>query len=402
MVEIEQQIIWGLVAWAVLLFFSAAEGAFVGANRLLVEVDRKQHRLYDRILGQLVDQALRTEDTALWGRIFATVWAVVVWLSVEWWGSGVAFVGQVVVVALVVVASRWLATVWVRTAPNDYLRWCGPVLWLFYWIFYPLTWARRSVEKPDDEEAEEEQDELQSLLRQGDQEENDEELKLLSNALEFAQKKVRDCMIPRVDTTAFELGGSVNELRRLFVETQFSRIPVYDGSIDRVVGYVASRRLFERPATVEEVLLPVIYVPEAGDVQDLLAELIKSRSSLAVVLDEFGTTAGMVTLEDLLEEIFGEIDDEHDERPLLERTVADGEYLVVGRTPIRTANEKYGLALPESEEYSTLAGWLIHTAGEIPEVGDEFEHQGARLRVVRASGSRIAMVRVARVTEHQN
>lgn len=395
--EVEQQIIWGLISWGVLLFFSAAEEAFVGANKLLVEVDRKQHRLYDRILGRLVDQEARTEQTALWGRIFATVWTVVVWLSVDWWGSGWAFVGQVVVVAFGVVASRWLSTAWVRTAPNIYLRWCAPVLWLFYWLFYPLTWRGGGVEKLDQEEAEEEQDELQSLLRHGDQVENDEELKLLSNALEFSQKKVRDCMIPRVDTTAFELGGSVEELRRLFVETQFSRIPVYDGSIDKVVGYVASRRLFERPATVDEVLMPVIYVPEAADVQDLLAELIKSRSSLAVVLDEFGSTAGMVTLEDLLEEIFGEIDDEHDERPLLERTVADGQYLVAGRTPIRVANEKYGIGLPESEQYDTLAGWLIHTAGEIPEVGDEFEHEGARLRVVRASSSRIAMVRVGRV-----
>ena len=388
----ETQIVWGIVSWALVAFFSAAEEAFVEANKLLVEVDRKQHRL----LGRLVDHERRTEATALWGRVLSTVWAVLVWLGVRWCGDGGwAFAAEAAAVALGLVATRWVVAAWVRTAPNVYLRWLAPVLWAFYWVFYPLTWPRREEQK---QEAEEEQDELHELLRQSDADENDEEqeIKLLSNALEFAQKKVRDCMIPRVDTTAFGLGGSVEELRRLFVETQFSRIPVYDGSIDKIVGYVASRRLFERPATVEEVLMPVIYVPEAADVQDLLAELIKSRSSLAVVLDEFGATAGMVTLEDLLEEIFGEIDDEHDERPLLERTVAQGEYLLAGRTPIRTANEKYGIGLPESDAYDTLAGWLIHTAGEIPEVGDEFEQGAWRLRVVRASGARVALVKVSR------
>lgn len=199
---------------------------------------------------------------------------------------------------------------------------------------------------------------------------------------------------PRVDIEAIDRNCSVEEARQRFVDTQFSRLLVYDGNIDHVIGFIHNKSLLQYPQTILDVLKKVEYVPESMPTRRLLSIFIKKHHSVAVVIDEFGGTAGMVTIEDILEEIFGEIEDEHDSQELVEKKINDREFLFSGRLEIEAINEKYGIGLPESDDYDTLAGYVISVYQGIPEAGETIMTDRMRIRILRTDASKIELVRI--------
>ncbi|MEG0655946.1 MAG: hemolysin family protein [Mucinivorans sp.] len=373
-----------------------------------MEIDKKHSAVYERIVNVFLSSPAQYISSILVGNNIAlVVFSLFMSRLLYPAGGGNLIVETLVSTVVVVVVAEFMPKALVRSAPNFYLRIFIVPLYFFYWLFYPIarfaTFLSRvllrmvglRVEKRDEVENFDKND-LQYLVQSEIESPTptDNEIKLFQNALDFSQVKVRDCMIPRVDITAIDINDPVADLGQLFVKTKFSRIPIFRDSIDNIVGYASSRQLFEHPSSVQDMLRPTIYTPQSASVQRLLAEFIKTRRSVAVVIDEFGGTAGMVTLEDVLEEIFGEIDDEHDADYLVDKTIADGEYLFSGRLEIEYLNEKYDLKIPERDDYDTLAGYLLYNSGEIPSVGEVFDVDGLQLRVVKGSVSRVSLIKV--------
>ena len=232
------------------------------------------------------------------------------------------------------------------------------------------------------------------------QSEDEEDIRLFQNALDFADLRVRDCMVQRVDVEAVDLETTtIEELTERFVETNYSRIFVWHDTIDNIIGYVNSKSLFENPKSISDMLIKTIYVAETMPLQAMLETFTKRKASIAVVIDEFGGTAGIISLEDVLEQIFGEIEDEHDVQELVEREIEAGEWEFSARLEVEYLNEKYGLGIPESEEYDTLAGYLIAEYGGIPHEGDEIRAGGYLMRILQREQSRLDLVKVKRVDD---
>jgi CBS domain containing-hemolysin-like protein len=225
--------------------------------------------------------------------------------------------------------------------------------------------------------------------------EEEEDIRLFQNALDFADLRVRDCMVQRVDVEAVDLESTtIEELTARFVETKYSRIFVWHDSIDNIIGYVNSKSLFEQPKAISDILIKTIYVAETMPLQDMLETFTKRRASIAVVIDEFGGTAGIISLEDVLEQIFGEIEDEHDVQELIERQTADNEWLFSARHEVEYLNETYNLNIPESDEYDTLAGYIIAENGGIPTEGEELRTDRFTIKIISRKQSRLDVVSV--------
>ena len=201
-------------------------------------------------------------------------------------------------------------------------------------------------------------------------------------------------MVPRIDIEAVSIDSSVEQLTERFVETKYSRLFVWDGSIDNIVGYVTTKSLFNQPKSLRDILMQTDYVPETMSADHLLSRFTKRRSSVAVVIDEFGGVAGIISLEDILEEIFGEIEDEHDVPELVERQTGDQEWVLACRLEVDYLNEKYGLDLEESEEYDTLAGFILSRVEGIPKAGEVIKENNVEIRVLRSTSSRVDLAKV--------
>jgi CBS domain containing-hemolysin-like protein len=225
-------------------------------------------------------------------------------------------------------------------------------------------------------------------------EEIESEIRIFQNALDFKDVKVRECMVPRNEIVAVDITGTVDELMQLFIETKLSKILVYRDSIDNIIGFVHSSEMFKRPTTIGEVMLPVQIVPEAMSANDLLKQFTNQHRSVAVVVDEFGGTSGMATLEDVMEEIFGDIQDEHDIPEDTEKRIGEHEFLFSARLEIDYLNKKYDLGLPEHEAYETLGGFILHYHENLPAPGEEIVIPPFSITALKVSGSRIDQVRL--------
>ena len=241
----------------------------------------------------------------------------------------------------------------------------------------------------------------QQIQSANDDQELDSEIQIFQNALEFAEVKAREIMIPRNEITAIELHDSIEELKELFIETGYSKILVYRETIDDIIGQVHTFDLFKKPRALRTITRPVEYVPETMLIHDILNQLIKKRRGIAVVLDEYGGTSGMLTIEDIVEELFGEIEDEHDTVEYTEEQLDENTYLFSGRLDVDYVNEKYKLNLPENDEYETLAGLIMSFTEEIPETGAEIRSQGFIFTVVEVSQTRIEKIRVLCVEDEE-
>lgn len=376
-------------------FFSGMEIAFVSANKLRVEIDRKQKKLFSGMVAYFIKRPSRFIATMLVGNntalvIYGITFAMLLEEPIRKWigggSDGIILLVQTLVSTLIILlTAEFLPKTLFRLNPNNSLRILSIPITIFYVILYPITiltiWISNFTMKhllkvkPNTASGQPvfskvDLDHFLTAVVQPVPVTDSEELgnlKIFKNALEFSSLKVRDCMIPRTDVMAVEIDSSIEDLTQRFIETGLSRILVYNDTIDHVIGYVNSKDLYHKPRNIRSQLKPIQIVPETLTVNKLLTGFIKGRKSIALVVDEFGGTAGVITTEDIIEEIFGEIEDEHDSSHLVEELLEEGGYLLSGRHEIDYLNEKYQLGIPESEEYDTLAGYIIYNVGNIPE-----------------------------------
>ncbi len=380
-------IILGLVLSA---FFSGMEMAFITANRLKIEIDNQQGKWYGRVLSKFVDDPAPLISTFLVGNNIALVIfglsfnelfdpVVQQWIKENYLQLIITTIAST---AIVLVFAEFIPKIIFGLQSDAALQTFFPLMFLFYIIFYPIVFLvnqfilliykitgnhqqenKRIFSKHDlDHMIENINEEVEENLYN--------ELEILKNALEFTNLKIRDCMVPRTEICAIEIDQPIEQLKKLFIETGYSKILVYRDNIDNIIGYVHSFEMYKKPESIKQVLKSTIYLPETMSAQNALKQLIKQRKSIAVVLDEFGGTAGIVSIEDIVEQIFGEIEDEHDEQELTEKKISDNEYLLSGRLEVDYLNKKYGWEIPENENYSTLAGLVLHHMQSIPKPND--------------------------------
>lgn len=394
-------------------FFSGMEIAFLGRNRLREEIDRKQNPMFDRIAEIFQRQSSDYITTILVGNNIALV-IYSMFMSTL---LSTAFaidntLAQTILSTVVIIfIGEYIPKSVFKHNPNFYYTLFSPIIFVIYLILYPITrfttllstlLLRLTGQRMEqrNEQMEFNRDDLAQLVEADNvevQSEDEEDIRLFQNALDFADLRVRDCMVQRVDVEAVDLETTtIEELTERFVETNYSRIFVWHDTIDNIIGYVNSKSLFENPKSISDILIKTIYVAETMPLQAMLETFTKRKASIAVVIDEFGGTAGIISLEDVLEQIFGEIEDEHDVQELVEREIEDGEWEFSARLEVEYLNEKYGLGIPESEEYDTLAGYLIAEYGGIPHEGDEISAGGYLMRILQREQSRLDLVSIKR------
>ena len=404
-------------------FFSGMEIAFTSKNRLKLEIDRKQSRMFDRIAdifsrhpGQYITTILVGNNIALviyslyMSLLLRGIFYALGWESIA--RNGSVAIETAVSTVIIIFFAEFLPKSVFRNNPNFYYRALAPVIYFFYLLLYPIarltTLISHGILRLTGRRVEErttthsfDREDLASLLDTNSSEprpEPDNELKLFQNALDFADLRVRDCMVPRVDVEAVDIDDTtIEQLTARFVDSKYSRIFVWRKSIDNIIGYINSKSLFSRPAGISDVMMQVNFVPETMPLQLVLQNFIKHRTNIAVVIDEFGGTAGVISLEDVLEQIFGEIEDEHDIPDLTEKQVGPDEYVLSCRLEVKYLNEKYGLGIEESREYDTLAGFIIFNYEGIPTAGETVFVGGLQVRILRTTRSRIDLARVRKL-----
>lgn len=395
-------------------FFSGMEIAFLGRNRLREEIDRKQSPMFNYIADIFSRNASSYITTILVGNNIALV-VYSMFMSqmlLQLFNMENALAQTIVSTVIILFVGEYIPKSVVRHNPNFYYTIFSPVIYLLYIILYPVTRFTTLISyglirltgarlESRIEPTEFNRDDLASLVEADNIEvdsEDEEDIRLFQNALDFADLRVRDCMVQRVDVEAVDLETtSIAELTERFVETNFSRIFVWHDTIDNIIGYVNSKSLFESPTSISDVLIKTIYVAETMPLQAMLETFTKRKASIAVVIDEFGGTAGIISLEDVLEQIFGDIEDEHDVQELVEKQISDDEWIFSTRLEVEYLNERYALAIPEDDEYDTLAGYIIAEHGGIPHEGDSFDTRHFSVKILKREGSRLDLVGLRRL-----
>jgi CBS domain containing-hemolysin-like protein len=401
-------------------FFAGMEIAFLASNKLRLELDRKQGLFSSRIIGVFQVKSGQYIATIQLGNniaiviygIFMARWiepALSLIIASE---IGVLLVQTLLSTLIILTLAEFLPKALVRINPNIALRFMSVPLFLFFVILYPVTGLihklsnliLKAILRVDSVNQYDPmvfgKVDLSHLINESQDNKGDanseekDEIKLFQNALDFSNVKVRDCMIPRTEIVALDVHESLDDLRQKFIDSGFSKILLYDDAIDNMLGYVTSKELFKNPPSIAAIMIAISYVPETMPASKLLKKFIQEHKSVAVVVDEFGGISGMLTIEDIMEEIFGEIDDEHDVDEFIEKNPEKGHYILSGRLEIDYINEKYQLNLPESEEYDTLAGYIIYQHQNIPKVNDKIITEKYEIRILKVSRTRIDLVQL--------
>lgn len=412
-------------------FFSGMEIAFISANRIHIEIEKKQEGLLAKLLTWLTDKPSKFIATMLIGNNIALVIYGLFMGDVlmEWFQSllpakydflnvlltDFSLLTQTVISTLIILfTAEFLPKVLFQIYSNTLLKFFAIPAYFFYVLFSIVSWFVIKVSdfilkiffKIDGDEVQlsftklELGDYITEQMETVEEEDVvDSEIQIFQNALQFSTVKAREVMVPRTEITAVELEETPKNLTKLFTETGYSKILVFKDSIDEIIGYVHSYELFKKPKTIKSILLPVEFVPETMLIQDILNVLTKKRKSVAVVLDEYGGTAGLLTVEDIIEELFGEIEDEHDSTDLHEEQVSENVFKFSARLEVDYINETYKLELPESEEYETLGGLIMNETGEIPEQDSEVRIENFSFHILEVSNTKIDLVSVRVSTE---
>lgn len=405
-------------------FFSGMEIAFISANKIYLEIEKKQTGFLAQVLSKLTEHPSRFIVSMLIGNTVALVLygfymgaLVMQWFDLSGYapsGPLRVLVQVLVATTVVLLTSEFIPKVLFQLYANTLIKVFALPAYLFHLLFYYLStfvlWISNFVLRVFFRTAGDKIPEFFTRVELGnyiDQQvsamesdaEVDSEIQIFQNALDFSGVKARDIMTPRTEISAVEVYDSVADLRELFIETGYSKILVYQNSLDDILGYVHSFDLFKKPRTVKSVMIPVEFVPETIFIKDALELLTKRRKSVAIVLDEYGGTSGMITVEDIVEELFGEIEDEHDavEEALTETQLSDSEWLFSTRLEVEYLNEKYGFGIEESDSYSTLGGYLVNHSKTIPQKGDELRADGYQFTIAEATSKKIETVRMKRL-----
>jgi CBS domain containing-hemolysin-like protein len=396
-------------------FFAGMEIAFVTANRLSIELKKKQGKASGLILSKFVEQPARFIGTCLIGiNVFLVVYGLLlsnllhpVWEFLGFANTYLKLVIDTVLSTLIVLVFGEFIPKAIFRAKNDtLLSFFAPVGNFFYKIFYPIAsilvtlaeWILKyvfNVRVKDRNDAFSKGD-LEHFFQQSrDQDEDSQELNtdLFENALSLPMVKIRQCLIPRKEVEGCDINTSIAEVRRQMIDTKLSKMVVYKENIDSVLGYIHQLDLFKNPSDIQSILLPIPAVPESMSATDLINKFTKERKSIAWVVDEFGGTAGIVTMEDVLEEIFGEIKDEYDVEEFVEKQIAEDEYIFSGRLELDYINEKYGLEF-DSTESETLSGFIIAHHEAIPPQKERIIIDTYQFEILSVSDTRIEMVKM--------
>lgn len=414
--------VWLIITLVALTFsalFSGTEIAFVTSDRVRVELDIQKGGLIGRSLSLFYNNAEFFISTILVGNnIMLVIYGmgaakfIEPWLHDIWPHEGFILIAQTLIsTAIILITGEFFPKSVFRINPNRSMTLLAPLMALLYGILYPVslfaTWLSRmlmhlfGIKNGNAKLGALSLGDLNQYLEQSIDEQADEnqkvenEVKIFHNALDFSTIHLRDCMTPRNEIVAVNIDTtSRDELSALFTESGRSKIIVYREDIDNVAGYIHVSELFTPGRDWREQVKPVLFAPETLMANKMMRRLLTEKRSIAIIVDEFGGTAGMVTLEDLVEEIFGDIQDEHDSTDLAEREIAPGIYEFSGRIEIEYLNEKYHFDIPEDDEYQTLAGYILHATGTIPAVGTVVELENLRLEVTQKSATRLELIRL--------
>ena len=399
-------------------FFSGMEIAFVSANRLSLELDKKQGNLRAGILqiftndpGHYIATMLVGNNISLvvYGIAFARLLSPVIESYVNS-DSLILLIQTIISTAIILVTAEFLPKTLFRINPRSILRFFAVPLFIFYIVLWPIstftirlsrilinTFSRNKIAN-DTAPTEFTKIDLNHFISQNENigEKNAEvienEVKLFKNALDFSNVKIRDCMVPRTEIEAVEHETDLKEVSQRFIETGYSKILIFKENIDNIIGYIHSSQLFNNPGSLKSIINPIIIVPESMPANKLLSLFIRKHRSLALVVDEFGGTSGLVSSEDVLEEIFGEIEDEHDTHDLIQKQIKENEWMLSGRSEIDLINENLGLNLPESEDYETIAGLILHHHESIPKINTIVNFEQFEFRILKVSNTKIELV----------
>ncbi len=399
-------------------FFSGMEIAFVASNKLRIELDKKQGQFGSKLIGFFTENPGQYFATMLIGNNIALViFGLIisrllspVLMPLLQSDLAVIIVNTVISTALILLMSEFLPKTVFMISPNFFLNILSLPAMFFYVIFYPVSKLTLTVSnlflrlffgingnKKDQENLVFSKVDFSNFLNEdrqstGSAEPLKENIRIFRNALDFSNVKLRECMVPRTEIVAIEAGSKVQDLKERFIQTGHSRILVYQNTIDNIIGYFELKDMFKDPPDIMSCVRKLAIVPETMTANKLLKLFFDEKMNVALVVDEFGGTSGMVTIEDVLEEIVGDIEDEHDYYELTEKEIAAGEFVFSGRLEIDYLNETYNLDLPEEDDYETLAGLILYHHGSIPVVNETINIGKFVFRVIKVTATRIELV----------
>lgn len=402
-------------------FFSGMEIAFVSANRLKVELEMKRKSTRSHILNVFFKNPSRFIGALLLGNNIALViygiamakalepFLIQLLPTVAQTGFGIVLIQTLISTFLILIVAEYIPKVVFRINPNGLLNSFAYPTGFFYFLLYPLIIIYIGISeiilkkifrlKLERDTYKFSTIDLNEYIRdytpnEDDSEDINPDIQILQNAMEFRHIKLRECMVPRTEIEAINIDNNISTLLEKFAETKHSKILVYQGSLDNIIGYVHSYDMFKRPVSIAEVLRKIDIYPETFPASSLLSRFAQSRQGIALVVDEFGGTSGIVSMEDVIEEIFGEIEDEFDEEETVEQQLSDNEFLFSARLEIDYLNNEYNLHLPESEDYETLAGFIIHYHESIPIMNEIIDIEPYHFTVMKATDNKLIEVKL--------
>jgi CBS domain containing-hemolysin-like protein len=402
-------------------FFSGMEIAFISSNKIYLEIEKKQDNFISKILTRLTEKPSKFIAAMLIGNNIALVvygfftgdliLKCIIHLGYQFSDYTSLFIQTLVSTFIVLVTAEFFPKVFFQIYANSLIRIFAVPAYIFYRLFYYIStffiwisdFVLRKFFKTEGDQVQLyfSKIELGNYITEQmstveDNEEVDSEIQIFQNALEFSGLKARDIMTPRTEIVDVDLFDSISDLKSLFIETGYSKIVVSQNSLDDIVGYVHSFDLFKKPKTIKSVLMAVEFVPETILIKDALSLLIKKRKNVAVVLDEYGGTSGIITIEDIVEELFGEIEDEHDsDEELIEQELGEGKYLFSTRLDVTYLNETYKLEIPEDDSYGTLGGFIVDFTKDIPQKGEKITIGNYHFSIEECSNKKIELVKMS-------
>ena len=399
-------------------FFSGMEIAYVSSNKVYLSIEKRQQNFNASILNKLTEKPSQFITAMLVGNNAVLVVygiysgdLIINWL--EGYFNLTAFLGlllqTLISTAIILVTAEFLPKVFFQIYANSFIKFFAVPTYFFYQLFFWPTkfiiWISDIILRKFFKTSGDQIQDYFSKVELGNyiteqmnnvshENEIDSEIQIFQNALEFSNLKARDIMTPRTEISGVEILDSITELKNTFIKTGYSKLLIYQNSIDDILGYVHSFELFNKPKTIKNIMIPVEYIPETIFIKDALDLLTKKRKSIAVVLDEYGGTSGIITIEDIIEQLFGEIEDEHDlEETLIDEKLEENTYLFSARLDVEFLNEKYNLQIPESDSYSTLGGFIVNHTKEIPLNEEKILIENFEIIIHSASNKKIELVR---------
>lgn len=398
-------------------FFSGMEIAFVSSSKLRFEVDKSSQSLSGKLMSVFYNNPNNYISTMLVGNNIAlVVYGIMMSRIIDGFliehitdnSALLLLIDTIISTLVILVVGEFIPKTIFKINPNATLRFFSLPTFLIYCVLYPIsqfaTACARGImrlfgirlNKENSTKAFTKMDLdyfIQSSIQQGEGVQNvDTEVKIFQNALDFSNLRIRDCMVHRTEIEAVSQDTSAEELMRVFVETGYSKIIVYEESIDNIIGYIHSSEMFKNAATWQQHIVKMPFVPESLQAQKLMEQFLQQKKSLAVVVDEFGGTAGIISLEDIVEELFGEIEDEHDVDDYVAKKADDGTYLLSARLEVERVNELFGLSLPLSDEYQTLAGFILYRYKNFPKMHEVIQIDRFRFKIMKVESNKIELL----------